>query len=283
MRCPVCAGRAFLTSDGSPCGVCVAGEIAIDIIVVNYRTPADLERFVDSVAHAPAASMLTIVDVAPTSFFSPPNRSTLIRTEGNVGYARACNMGAAVAGLSANPAPVLAFFNADVQILPDSLELCVETLFSQPDVAIVGPRQTDSRRRITSAGVVPTRPGGCKPRGWREVDRGQFCDVSEMMTVSGSAFIVRREAWDALAGCVTYQESDPDSRGAFLQTPHYFEETWLAYHARAHGWKVMYDGRAHMIHEWHRSSPVGGWADKQFKESQRLFRDACDHHGIAHD
>lgn len=254
---------------------------AVDLVVVNYRTPGDLEGFVTSVEKSGFQDYsLTVVDVDPILEVPDLRCHTYIRTDENIGYARSCNLAAANTTLAAESADVMAFFNADVRVLPGSIERCLATMLSRPDAAVVGPRQTNSQRRITSAGVVPTRAGGCKPRGWRELDRGQYNDVVEMMTVSGSAYFVRRTAWDELAACPLYQEADPGSQGAFLQTPHYFEETWVSYHARAHGWKVIYDGCAHMLHEWHQASPVGGWAERHFPESQRLFRAACAHHGI---
>lgn len=59
-----------------------------------------------------------------------------------------------------------------------------------------------------------------------------------------------------------------------------YEETWCSYHARAHGFNVVYDGSISIGHSWHASSPVGGKQDRHFKESQRLFRRACLIHEI---
>ncbi len=75
----------------------------------------------------------------------------------------------------------------------------------------------------------------------------------------------------------------PDATGAFLPTPHYYEETWCSYFARHLGYNVVYDGSVSIGHSWHKSSAVGGEADSKFKESQSIFRKACDYMGIERD
>jgi GT2 family glycosyltransferase len=76
------------------------------------------------------------------------------------------------------------------------------------------------------------------------------------------------------------QQYQPGSIGAFINTPHYYEETCCSYHARAHGYKIVYYGAVKMTHLWHRASEHGGWADKQTEISKAMMRDFCALHSI---
>lgn len=121
----------------------------------------------------------------------------------------------------------------------------------------------------------------------------QVQDVQEAVTVSGSAYFIKREVWEQLSICPTYLEAcyslyEADERwnpsGAFLPTDHYYEETFCSYHARAHGWKVLYYGPEKIIHEWHKSSAVGDPStDGKMNKSRLEFRTACALHDIPHD
>ena len=259
-------------------------RVLADLVVVNYQTPDDLERFVDSLESYPPTEecSLTIVEVESEDYehhftwgTGYPGRT--IGVAENIGYARACNMAAAHGS-----APYLAFFNADVELRGGALDVCFEAFDDHPSWGILGPRQIDGQRRLRHSGIV----GSLKAprfRGWNEIDTGQYRDVLDVVTVSGSAYFIRRSVWDELTDCHLYQEIAPDAQGALLPTKHYYEETWLSYHAQSHGHRVVYLGDTTIIHHWHRASTMGGWADKQMSVSRDYFRAACDHHGIDHD
>jgi GT2 family glycosyltransferase len=265
-------------------------------VVVNYRTPKDLSTFCDSILAAPpqAEWRLTVVNSAaqPEDVLMLRKIHARFSAEGvghrlvgynehrNVGYARGCNTASLMA--SAFDHDYLAFFNADVVLPPGAVDACLAALEDHDDWAVLGPRQLDSRGRLTHAGIFGTleRP---QHRAWQHYNGDQYGDVREAVTVSGSAYFIRRSVWDELTACPLYREVAPDAKGAFLPTNHYFEETYCSYHAQAHGWKVMYYGPVCVIHEWHKASPVGGWAETQFPISRRYFREACDVHGIKHD
>lgn len=259
--------------------------MSLDLIVVNYHTPLDLEAFLRSLhAHEPAVDCaLTIVDVASEvhddiyPWGRNGRKGRHVGVVDNIGYARACNA-AAARGTS----DVIALFNADTQLRDGSLDCCHDELMAHDDWGVLGPRQVDSNGRLRHAGIFGTN---AKPvhRGWAEKDHGQYDDVRQAVTVSGSAYFVKRHVWEELTACPLFRQVAPQAEGAFLPTAHYYEETWCSYHAKAHGYEVVYFGLASIVHEWHRSSPVGGWAEQQLATSQAYFRAACDHHRIAHD
>lgn len=256
--------------------------MSLDIVVVNYHTPEDLEHFLQSLNQYPPAcdSSLTVIDVASEpyreGFEWEGGRGLKVGVIGNIGYARACNY--AAANTCRN---VLALFNADIELTEGALDECHDALLDSK-WGILGPRQVDHRNRIRHAGIFGTH---AKPvhRGWQEMNRGQYTDVCEAVTVSGSAYFVKRSVWNELTQCSLYRDIAPGALGAFLPTSHYYEETWCSYHAWAHGHRVIYYGPVTIVHKWHQASPVGGWAERQLPLSRDYFRSACDLHGIPRD
>ena len=260
-----------------------------DVVVCNYRTPKDLLNFAASLTDQPGLGDIVIVNNSPherdrqvADRIAGEHGATVINNPKNLGYARAMN--AAAVDLSNE---TLALFNADVITAPGSIQAMDEFLAKNPEVGIAGPRQTDDRNRIVHGGIVGTnkRP---QHRGWHRLDQGQFdATIIGTVTVSGSAFFVRRECWEELTACETYQAScerhtGGRALGALLPTRHYYEETFCCVHAAHHGWKNAYVGSVKMTHLWHRASPPGQQgADRLIGPSRELYRAACDDHGIS--
>lgn len=257
---------------------------ALDSVVVNYQTPRDLEDFLASYnTHPPFwQGGLTVVNVAPTdrdrdvvAGWLGKFDFSVIEFADNVGYARACNRGA-----MEGEGDMLALFNADVVVTPDSLTFCYEALAAEPTWGVLGPRQVNEHNQLVGCGIFgdPRRP---VQAAWMQTDRGQCGAIREdALTVSGSAYFVRRDVWQGLADCPLYRRAAPDAEGAFLPTPHYYEETWCSYHARAHGLKAVFYGPVSMVHKWHRASPLGGPADQRMTEARTIYQRACRMHRI---
>ncbi len=249
--------------------------MGMDLIVVNYRTPQDLKGFLQSLATYPPEVPweLTVVNVDPTEEDKLAAHEHgmdfgYVEFPTNVGYAKAVNRAALM-----GEHDVIGIFNADTKFTDNIATECHDVLQSDTKWAILGPRQVDSKGRITHGGFVPYE------RGFHGLDHPDYHDIRpDAATVSGSAFFVKRSVWQELTGCPLYEQFKAE--GAFLPTQHYFEETWCCYHARSHGYKVVYYGPSVMIHEWHRASSRGGFADQQFSRSKALFERACECHGI---
>jgi GT2 family glycosyltransferase len=258
--------------------------VSLDIVVVNYHTPNDLDAFLASLNRFPPTGLnsLTVIDVdageeKTTPFNWPGGVGRRVAVADNIGYGRACNLGAALGDHE-----VIGLFNADVEVTKQSLDFCMAGLLAHDDWGVLGPCQADTRNRIRHAGIFGSNSSPVH-RGWNEIHRRQYRDVREAVTVSGSAYFIKRNVWRELTECPLYQEVAPDATGAFLPTSHYYEETFCSYHCREHGHKVMYYGPITMIHKWHQASPVGGWAEQQMPISREYFRKACAHHDIACD
>jgi GT2 family glycosyltransferase len=201
----------------------------------------------------------------------------------NIGYSAASNR---LATKGTND--IIGILNADVWFTNKDIEKIYQIFNQEPSIHILGPKQRDEYGNIKHGGITGT---GKNPimRGWNESDPKDilYRDRINCVTISGSAYFIRRNVWDALTNNKQYQEIFPGAIGAFLPTPHYYEETWCSYFARHLGYNVVYDGSVSIGHSWHASSPKPGegysHVDAQFKLSQSIFRKACDYIGIERD
>jgi N-acetylglucosaminyl-diphospho-decaprenol L-rhamnosyltransferase len=99
------------------------GFSPIDVVIVNWNSGADLSRCLDSLAAAADACLIrqaVVVDNASSDdSLEQPSRPLPLMIDharSNLGFARACNRGAA-----AGTAPFLLFLNPDTEIAPGAL------------------------------------------------------------------------------------------------------------------------------------------------------------------
>lgn len=266
----------------------------IDLCVINYNTKNLLGRFLESLhvdAHRiPKKWNLFIADNGSSDGsidWLIDNGFKYHITCGvkneNVGYSAACNQLASLGN-----GDIIGLLNADVWMTSEDVFRINRIFEENPNIHILGPKQRDENGFITHAGIVGTNIEP-KHRGWHQPDPDNclFVDRVDCVTVSGSAYFIRREVWNALWNNPKYREMYPDATGAFLPTPHYYEETWCSYFARHLGYNVVYDGSVSIGHSWHAASPRPGEgvseADKMFPISREIFRKACDYIGIERD
>lgn len=266
----------------------------IDLCVVNYNTRPLLQRLLDTL-HKDVNQLnknwkLYISDNDSrddTVHWIRENDSKYkinrVHLNANIGYSAACNQ------LAANgDSEIIGLLNADVWITNNDVNAIQKIFDENTDIHILGPKQRDEYGNIRHGGIVGTNTAP-RHRGWNEVDREDnlYRDRVNCVTVSGSAYFIRRNVWNAMTNNEKYQEMFPGIKGAFLPTPHYYEETWCSYFARHLGYNVVYDGSVSIGHSWHASSPKPGQgyshADAQFQLSQSIFRKTCDIIGIERD
>lgn len=210
----------------------------------------------------------------------------------NIGYARACNQLAAV-----GDGDIIGLLNADVWLTTSDVLAIQKSFDEDPNMHVMGPKQRDERGYITHAGIVGTNTVP-RHRGWHFPDPNdtQFRDKVPVVTVSGSAYFIRRSTWEALTNDEEYValvkdfvtrgllKSDAlEYPGAFIHTPHYYEETFCSYFANHRGYGLYYDGRISIGHSWHASHEKHSEVDRSWSVSQNIFREACDKLGIEHD
>lgn len=197
----------------------------------------------------------------------------------NVGYSAACNKLATY-----GDSEFLALCNADIWLTGSDVKGILDT-YAETNADIVGPKQRNRQGKITHGGIFGsnTRP---QFRGWQVYDPDDklFRDRRDAITVSGSAYFVRRSVWDALTNDPEYRKMVPDAVGAFLPTFFYYEETFSSYFSRHRGYKLIYDGTVSIGHDWHASHPQGDYLDTvEVHKSRAMFRSACDFLGIERD
>lgn len=287
----------FIANDDTP----LPAVPGVDVVVVDYRTPQDLEGFLESYSecHGPD-DRLHIALVQPTDRDrAVANRwrehftfGSLTVFDDNVGYGRACNQ-AARAEAGQEPRDVIGFFNADTRLAPNILDYSASALRAHRDDqwAICGPRQVDDAGRLTHGGIRGTNRHPTMP-WWKQPDTDLRWHGTEddMVSVSGAAYFVKRDVWTELTACPIYrlwcfEHGLPDPDGAFLPTPLYYEEMWTSVHARSHGYKVAFLGRVSMVHRWHQAVAAAGQGEPtaKYHTARQMYRSACDCHGIDHE
>ena len=266
-------------------------EPILDLVAVVYNAPDETEAFLASLNKVDVPFTCTLIDnnspdprilsllIDWQAQKKPKNMidRSIIFKEQNVGYARACNLGA-----SKGKARYLALLNCDTEFIYGNTSKIIDLFEEDSSIGIIGPLTYGSDGKITHGGIFKdTNSGRDLHRGWMvdvNIAGDAVKDTCDVPTVSGATYFARRSMWDELTTCPLYREAAGDSvEGAFLPTPHFYEETWCSYHARAHDYRVVYLGSAEMIHQWHRSSPIGSVS---LEPAESMFRDACKVHGI---
>jgi N-acetylglucosaminyl-diphospho-decaprenol L-rhamnosyltransferase len=210
-------------------------------VIVNYNAGPALADCVASVLSQEPCPEIVVVDNASTDGslaelgqLHPGVR--IVHAGGNLGYARAANLGIAATG-----APVVAVLNPDTVLEPKTGLALKERLDAEPEVGAVGPQlhNTDgtvypSARRVPS--VADAVGHGLLFFVWRDnpfTRRYRETDADptrprDVDWVSGAAVWLRRDALDDIGGW--------DER-YFM----YVEDVDLCWRLRQAGWRVAYE------------------------------------------
>jgi N-acetylglucosaminyl-diphospho-decaprenol L-rhamnosyltransferase len=215
-------------------------QASVHVVIVNWNAGRHLAACLDSLARseqkADLISRVTVVDNASTDGSTDRlDRSTLplevVRNPANVGFAAACNQGAA-----GSTADYLLFLNPDTEVFPDTLATVVRFMESEDAgrVGICGAWVVDGAgRTLIAAGRFPTLrvmvgkvtraerllPGLFPPH---HLTPTEICESRSVDQVIGAFFLVRRPLFEELGGFDTRY---------FL----YFEEVDFSLRARERG------------------------------------------------
>jgi N-acetylglucosaminyl-diphospho-decaprenol L-rhamnosyltransferase len=184
-------------------------------VVVNYRAGSLLTDCVRSILADSSAGEVELVvvdngssDGSVEALQRAVPRAQVISAPGNVGYARAANL-----GIAATRAPIVAVFNPDLTMEPGTAKVMLTRFDEEPGLGACGPRIRNvdgsdypSARRSPSVPLAvahgllglwwPTNPFTAR---YRELD----ADPSQPRSVdwvSGAAVWLRRGALDAVGG-----------------------------------------------------------------------------------
>lgn len=220
----------------------------IDVCVVDYDTLGLARKCIASL-DSPLFNSVELIDAR--------RRKT--------SYSRACNE-----SLKRGDAPYVLALNADCEML-EPPDVVIEIFESDPSIAVIGPRQyRTADMRITHAGILGTNTTP-QHRFWLHPYHDWASQCAERaldcVTVSGSVYFVRRSVWEELGG--------------FLETDHFYDETWFSYLARHRRYRVVYTGQNTWVHEFNQTPNTEQWRVERMLESREIFRAACRREGIA--
>jgi N-acetylglucosaminyl-diphospho-decaprenol L-rhamnosyltransferase len=223
----------------------------ISVVIVNYKSYAELDACLASLACRPASDVevvvvdhassdadLTRIRASHPSFIPAP-------TPDNRGFSAGVNAGARLA-----TGRHLLILNPDTQVMPGALEAMVGYLDAHPEAAVVGARvenpsgtvQRSARRfptmltGLAGRSSLFTRLWPGNPLSRRDVLADAHTTTPiEVDWVAGSCMAVRSEAFEQVGGM--------DER-YFL----YWEDADLCKRLREAGWRTVYLPSAVVIH-----------------------------------
>ena len=182
----------------------------------------------------------------------------VIRNTRNEGFGPACNQGLAVA-----TGEFVAFLNNDTVVTENWLGPLVATLEGDPSIGAVGAQLLFPDGRLQEAGGV-VGPDG---RAWHygrgdDPQRPEYRYVREVDYCSAACLLVRRTVLERFGGF------DP------AYAPAYYEDVDLCFRLRAHGFRVVYQPRARVVHvEGGTAGPDPRRGLKRYQERHReIFR-----------
>jgi N-acetylglucosaminyl-diphospho-decaprenol L-rhamnosyltransferase len=217
--------------------------LAVDIIIVAHNSGALLAEAVASAVSQTRPGKVWVMDAESTDDSMDAVRATGVNVESvpNRGFSASNNR-----GIETSRSPFVLLLNPDAVLCPGSLATLATTAQNHPQAGIVGALilNADNSVQAGSFGRFPSLGEALRLRLWRMVQRLRgnlsFSPKAPAHTVpvdwvSGAAMLVRREA---------ITDSGPMDEGFFL----YFEDTEWCHRMRDHGWEVLLEPRARVVH-----------------------------------
>jgi hypothetical protein len=213
-------------------------SVAVSVIIVTRNTCALTRAAVQSVLDSrdPLAKEILIVDngsTDPDTSLLPREfpQIQLIRSDVNLGFARACNLAVRQAR-----GKFLLLLNSDARLQPDTMARAVEWMCAHPDVAVAGAQllNADGSRQNSIANFPSLATELLNKSLLRRLFPRRFpgkelrlAGPVDVETVVGAFMLIRKEVWDALGGL--------NERFFF-----FFEETDFCLQVRRAGRRVVH-------------------------------------------
>lgn len=228
------------------------GHDVIDIVVVNWNAGEQLKVCLQSIAQYGDGLVrsVVVVDNGSTDGSAdvdiPGLPLTVIKAGANLGFGRACNLGASRA-----QAPLLLFLNPDAALLPDSLRPAVSFMQGAvgSDTGVVGIQLIDEQGHVQNHTTNRAAPRTMFTHEQRAV-RFDHLRSRPVDHVIGAFYLIRKEIFRQLGGF--------DER-FFV----YLEDVDLSARVQDLGWQIHYLADARAFHK-------GGGTSDQVK-AKRLF------------
>jgi len=213
----------------------------VSIITVNYNQSKVTCEFLDSLRNISYSNIEVFVvdndspndnpDIIKKEF----PEITLIKSKKNNGFAAGNNIAVPYC-----KGKYILFINNDTEVDPNFLEPMINLLESNDKIGMVSPRiqYFYSSGVIQFAGFTPYNlvTNRIFSYGFKEIDTGQFCNVSESGSIFGTAMLVPTKV---------IKEAGMMSEIFFL----YYEEHDWAAHIKRLGYLIYYQGNSLVYHK----------------------------------
>ncbi|HXE41587.1 MAG TPA: glycosyltransferase family 2 protein, partial [Candidatus Baltobacteraceae bacterium] len=218
----------------------------VSIIIVSRNTCALTRDAIQSVVESrdSLAKEIFVVDngstdETPTTFPREFPSLRLIRSENNLGFARACNLAAKQSG-----GEFLLLLNSDARLEPDALAKSISHMRVNPDCAVAGAQLLNADgSRQNSIANFPTLATellnkSLLRRLWPKRFQGKeqtYTSPIDIETVVGAFMLIRKSIWDKLGGL--------DERYFF-----FFEETDFCLQAHQKKFRIVHLPDVYVLH-----------------------------------
>ncbi|MBK8905695.1 MAG: glycosyltransferase family 2 protein [Anaerolineaceae bacterium] len=172
----------------------------------------------------------------------------LVELEKNFGFCGGNNEGYLV-----STGNFVMFANNDTVFSSDSIELLVKAAQTAPDIGMASAKllrpfldNTQTKRRIDSAGLMLQKDFTLRDRGYFLEDEGQYDEYAYLFAPCGAAAFYRRSALETVAGNGKVWDED------FFA---YYEDGDLGWRLQNKGWRCVYVPTAVVEHHRGGSSP----------------------------
>lgn len=237
-------------------------EPDLSVVIPVHGQAEALARTLTALAASPGSLPLEVVivdDVSPDDtldMLSYVDGAVIVRNSENVGFVDSCR-----AGVEASRGNYLLLLNSDAEVTSGAIDSLVETIESDPRIAMVGSRLVYPDGRLQEAGAIVWRDGTAFNYGRSDgdPDRAQYRYVRDVDYCSGASLLVRQDVWKEVGGF--------DRRFS----PAYYEDVDLAFAMRAGGHRVVYDPDALIVH--HEGLSHGTDVNSGTKRFQEINRD----------
>ncbi|WP_193186369.1 glycosyltransferase family 2 protein [Nisaea sediminum] len=237
---------------------------ACAVVIVSYHTGPCLMDCIRSVLDEASAREIVVVDNGNPeetvtdlrALADRDERVTLLTGHGNVGFGRACNMGA-----RATTSPYLLLFNPDSVLKPGTLDSALQKLEARPNISLYtvrienpdGSEQRGCRRNLMTPWTCLVEVSGLYSLGFKRINLHGTpppSELTEVECISGSFLLFPRRVFEEVGGM------DEDY---FL----HMEDVDVCYRVRKAGGHIWFDPTLSATHVQGTSDTSGIFIEKQ--------------------
>jgi GT2 family glycosyltransferase/SAM-dependent methyltransferase len=211
----------------------------VSVVIPAYRGLGDLQNCLRSLTvhrvTGPSFEVILVDDCPAESVLGAiPDSGGLVKVANseNMGFLLTCNYGASMAR-----GRFICFLNSDTIVSAGWLRSLVEALEEVPEAAMVG-------------GMLLNVDGSIQSAGWRILNNGWGHPIGVGGDPHDGAYTYRRQVDCVTGACIVMRRMMFEQLGGFdmIYAPAFYEEFDLAFRARAHGWRVIYEPRSRVVH-----------------------------------